>query len=151
MTVKKVLVIEGSARENGNTVKAVEKLCPYDEYETVSLIRNKIYPYRYDGKYPSDDDFLTIARKMQRVQVIIFATPVYWFSMSGLMKVFFDRFSDLISSHKEIGRGLKGKKVYLIAQGYSKSLPEGFEAPFRSTSEYLEMEFKETLYMSFES
>ncbi len=47
---------------------------------------------------------------VDKYDVLIFATPVYWYSMSGIMKVFFDRITDLLTIKKDIGRKLKGKK-----------------------------------------
>ncbi|MCP4458779.1 MAG: NAD(P)H-dependent oxidoreductase [Cytophagales bacterium] len=38
------------------------------------------------------------------------ATPVYWYSMSGIMKVFLDRIYDVLTIEKELGRKLHGKK-----------------------------------------
>ena len=35
---------------------------------------------------------------------IIFVTPVYWYAMSGRMKVFFDRWTDLLKIDKDTGR-----------------------------------------------
>jgi multimeric flavodoxin WrbA len=104
--------------------------------------------YCYDGVYPSDDDFLEIAKTMQRVENIGFATPVYWYSMSASLKNFFDRLSDLLSTHKSIGRSLKGKKTFLISTGSDPALPPGFEEPFRLTSEYFEMVYQQTYYKS---
>ena len=31
---------------------------------------------------------------IEKYDTLIFATPVYWYSMSGIMKVFFDRKND---------------------------------------------------------
>jgi multimeric flavodoxin WrbA len=146
---KRVLVILASARENSNTMKALERLCPFEKYETVDLRTITVGYYRYDASYPKNDDFLSIVTRMQEADVIVFATPVYWYAMSGLMKVFFDRFTDLLTIHKSVGRQLKGKEVYLIAQGSEASLPEGFEIPFRRTSDYFKMEFRKSFYMQF--
>jgi multimeric flavodoxin WrbA len=78
---------------------------------------------------------------MGDAETIIFATPVYWYAMSGLMKVFFDRFTELLSTHKPLGKALKGKKIYLISTGSESELPPGFETPFKLTSEYFEMNY----------
>ena len=41
--------------------------------------------------YEEKDDIATIFNKMRKADIIIYATPIYVFNMSGLMKVFFDR------------------------------------------------------------
>jgi multimeric flavodoxin WrbA len=148
---RRILAIAASARGNSNTLNALQKLCPFEKYELIDLVDLNIGLYQYDGNYPSGDDFLSVATRMQESEVIVFATPVYWYSMSGLMKVFFDRFTDLITIQKPIGRGLIGKEAYLIAQGSEKALPEGFDVPFRRTCEYFKMNFCETFYMSVKS
>ena len=140
-----VLAIVGSARGDSNTLKAIKKLSPYKIYELLDLIDHEVEHYDYDQK--TQDDFLNIIQKMITSDVIIFATPVYWYAMSGRMKVFFDRFSELISTHKKLGRALAGKKVLLIAQGSSPDIPPGFENPFRDTAHYFSMEFLGTKYL----
>lgn len=67
--------------------------------------------------------------------------------MSGTLKVFFDRLTELLSTHKPIGKSLKGKKTYLISTGTDPVLPVGFEIPFKMTSEYFEMTFENTYYL----
>ena len=67
--------------------------------------------------------------------------------MCAQMKIFFDRTSDLITVKKEIGRRLSGKNTYLIANGTGECLPEGFEVPFKRTSNYFDMSYKGSLYL----
>lgn len=141
------LVILASARGDSNTLKAIKKLCPFSEYVLIDLREKKIGHYDYNHQVNSKDDFLEIAKAMQNAQNIVFATPVYWYAMSGLMKVFFDRLTELLSTHKGIGKALKDKKTYLLSTGSDPELPEGFEVPFRSTSSYFDMDFQEALYL----
>lgn len=138
----KTLILLGSARSDGNTLKAVQELCPFPEYELVDLNQLKIEPYNYTGS--AADDFKSLVIRMTEAENLIFATPVYWYAMSGVMKNFFDRFSDLLG--QDLGRKLKGKKTYLIATGSDPDLPPGFEVPFQLTSKYLGMEFQRSFY-----
>ena len=82
--------------------------------------------------------------------IVILATPVYWYAMSAQMKTFFDRFSDCVRVRKSLGRKLKGKQIYLVTTGTDKELPEGFEVPFKSTCKYLDMIYKKGLYIYIE-
>ncbi len=84
---------------------------------------------------------MQVVEQMLLHNVIILATPVYWYSMSGYMKVFFDRLTDVVSSQKQLGRQLKGKRVGLLAISNSDALPEGFEIPFSNTAKYLGMNY----------
>jgi multimeric flavodoxin WrbA len=67
--------------------------------------------------------------------------------MSGVLKTFFDRFSDLISTSIPVGRSLKGKATYLFCTGSDDVLPQGFEIPLKKTSDYFEMNFKGSFYV----
>lgn len=125
----------------------MEKLCPFQEYELIELHSKNIYHYEYQTELKQNDDFQSIALKMLEADSIVFATPVYWYAMSGRLKVFFDRLTDLLYAHKAICKKLKGKSAYLIATGSDSELPEGFEIPFRRTSEYFEMNFKKSFYL----
>jgi multimeric flavodoxin WrbA len=141
------LVILGSARGDSNTLAAVRKLSPVTDYELIDLRQRRIAFYDYAHPNDDSDDFLGIVRKMLDSETIIFATPVYWYAMSGVMKVFFDRFSELLSTHKPLGKALKGRQTYLIATGSDLDLPPGFEIPFKLTSEYFEMTYVRALYL----
>lgn len=135
-----VLVINGSARLNSNSTKLVRHLLGED-VDVIELIENRISHFDYKGGYPEEDNFQSIADRMTKSDVIILSTPVYWYSMSGPMKVFIDRWTDLVSTHKEKGRALKGKKIAVIAQSTSEAMPNGFELPIKLTAEYMDMEY----------
>lgn len=142
----KPLILLGSARKTSDTGKLVTSLFPGDSATVVDLLDYTIAHYRYDGLYPPEDDFPQLVELLQQQQQVVFATPVYWYTMSGLMKVFFDRLTDLVTLQKQTGRKLKGKQAFLIAVGAEETLPLGFEEPFRLTSAYFDMQFKATLY-----
>jgi multimeric flavodoxin WrbA len=146
MSQPRVAVILGSSRNESNTLKAVKKLSPYPNFELIDLRSLGIGYYSYSREGLPLDDFSKIAKSLPDYDVIIFATPVYWYCMSGQMKVFFDRLTELTAEHKSIGKALHGKKTYLIACGAAPHMPEGFEIPFKRTSEYFGMEFIESFY-----
>jgi multimeric flavodoxin WrbA len=144
--MNKVIIILGTARSNGNTTKLVEKISA-GQIEIVDLNTKKIQAYNYDHEY-EPDDFLDIVEKMIQADVIVFATPVYWFSMSAVLKTFFDRFSDLVRIRKDLGRKLAGRKVFLASTSSSRKLAEGFELPFIATADYLNMEYKGNIHVA---
>ena len=145
---QKPVVILGSARKRSDTEKFVASIFGDDEYKLIDLLDLKINGYSYSHEYPSDDQYHLLVEELLTHQQIIFATPVYWYSMSALMKTFFDRFSDLITYKKVTGRKLKGKSTALIAVGAEERLAEGFEIPFSLTSSYFDMEFLGSIYHS---
>jgi len=145
MTTKPLIVL-GSARKASDTGKLVTSLFPEGSATVVDLLDYTIAQYRYDGLYPPEDDFQRVVDLLLQHQQLVFATPIYWYAMSGLMKVFFDRMTDLVTVQKKTGRKLKGKQTFLLAVGAEEALPLGFEEPFRLTSEYFDMEFIASFY-----
>ena len=61
--------------------------------------------------------------------------------MSAIMKVFFDRISDLIRIEKETGRKLRGKKIGVISNSHDDETDESFYIPFQKSADYLGMEY----------
>lgn len=144
---EKVLVILGTSRDESNTLKALYSDLPFKKFDLVELHKKKIQPYDYEHRH--NDDFLKISQQMLDADIIVFATPVYWYSMSGTLKQFFDRLTELITTSKEIGRGLAHKKTYLLATGSDLEMPSGFEIPFQKTSEYFGMNYQQAFYKVF--
>lgn len=142
------LVVLASARRNSDTRQLVEAVFQKDPYQLIDLLNYRIEPYRYENGYSLEDEFLKVIKQVLQHQVIVFATPVYWYAMSGLLKTFFDRLTDLVTTQKHLGRQLKGKTVYLLAVGSDSTLPSGFEVPFHLTASYLHMSFGGYLYAS---
>jgi len=146
----KTLVILGSNRKNSFTESITRKALLQNEFDMIDLLDHKIAHYNYDGHYPADDEFEAIINKALPYDNIIFATPVYWYSMSGVMKVFFDRLTDLITIKKDLGRGLRGKSASMIAVGADPAIPDGFEVPFKHTAAYLGIQYKGCTYYATE-
>lgn len=92
---------------------------------------------------------MEIVKKALDVDLIVLATAVYWYSMSGVMKDFMDRFSDLLGGkYKHLGELLYGKKLELLTTGYDLKLPLGFEVPFAGTAIYFGIDYVGAKYKS---
>lgn len=140
------LIILGSARKNSDTRFYVNFVFDGIQHTIIDLSDLKISMYNYEGDYKSDDDFNPLKNAMQQHSIIIFATPVYWYAMSAIMKNLFDRFTDISTIEKETGRKLKNKSVFLLAVGEEEKLPPGFEVPFQLTAEYFDMIYRGSIY-----
>ncbi len=134
------LIVQGSSRNNGNTSKITQILQNYLACDVIDLSECNIGQYDYENKNQSDD-FLKTFRKIVEYDLIIFATPVYWYSMSGTMKTFFDRITDCLKIEKETGRKLRGKNMAVISCGSDSFENEGFFIPFEKSAEYLGMSY----------
>ncbi|GAB5387381.1 MAG: hypothetical protein Alpg2KO_03490 [Alphaproteobacteria bacterium] len=148
MTDLRILALLGTSRSDGNTRKVLDATVQGMGSSTriMDLQTLALQPYDYDQNY-SDDTFLHLAAEMAESDLILFATPVYWYAMSAQMKVLFDRLSDLLGTHKALGRALAGRKTAMIATGTDADLPDGFEVPFQRTSTYFDMDYLGALYM----
>jgi len=125
--MKKVLIvgINGSPRKNGMTAKELKRVLDAVEEHggesvLIHLTDKKIKPcigcYSIDHTscvYPcrQKDDMQEIYKILLKANGIVFATPVYWFNVSGLMKNFIDRLTCLECS----GFLLEGKIAGFIA------------------------------------
>ena len=141
MTSPSTFVIVGSSRRNGATMALARAMfAGAADAEIVFLGDHLIHPYSYDHVH-AGDDFLPLARRMAAADTIVFATPVYWYTMSAQMKTFFDRLTDLTEIEKPLGRALAGKRAFLISTTGPSGLPESFALPFRETAGYFDMEW----------
>jgi multimeric flavodoxin WrbA len=140
MENKKVIIL-GSSRKNGNTTRIVDEISKDTGIDVIDLSDYNISYYDYESKNKEDDFLPLIRRILEQYDTLIFATPIYWYNMSGIMKVFFDRFSDLIRIEKETGRKLRGKKIGVISNSHDNEIEESFYIPFKKSADYLGMEY----------
>lgn len=59
---------------------------------------------------------------------------------------FCDRFTDLVTTRKELGRQFDEKSAFLPAVGADNELPRGFQVPFQLTSKAFNMTYHTCLY-----
>lgn len=143
---KDTLLILGSARGNGNTRMVANFLLEkMPQSELMNLQDFNFSGYDYDHKN-SEDDFFQMAEHMLTFEKIVFCTPVYWYSMSSIMKRFLDRWSDLVTIRKEAGRGLAGKKMFALCCSSDEEKHEGFFMPFEKTAGYLGMQYGDEIH-----
>ncbi len=143
------LVLLASARPAGDTAAFVRQMFPAAaDCALLDLLAAPLYPYSYAGCYPPDDAFAAIIARVLHHDTLVLATPVYWYSMSGLLKTFMDRLTDLITTAKPLGRQLRGKRLFVLAVGTDAALPPGFKQPFRLTASYFGISFGQSLYLS---
>ena len=143
----KILGLIGSSRHDGNTHKLAQHVFKnMPDANLVDISQLNIGPYDYTQTY--DDDFPLIANAIDKAQTLVFASPVYWYSMSAQMKLLFDRLTDLTEIYKDIGKRLVGKHGFLIATGETDVPPASFEPPFEETIDYFDMKWGGMLYQT---
>ena len=129
----KILALIGSPRKGGNTDTLVDQILKGSK--SSGHISEKIYIYGYKispcidcrkckkGDYvcPVNDGMKKIYPKMERADLIVFGTPIYWYGPTGPMKLLIDRMRPFAANNK-----LRGKKWIVVApsqEGASASKP----------------------------
>jgi putative NADPH-quinone reductase len=143
----RVVAILGSARSDGHARVLLDAILAGRTARRFDLGVLDIGDYAY-RQAPQRDDFTGVAVAMAEADAILFVTPVYWYAMSGVLKRFFDRLTDLVTVEKPLGRRLAGRTLWVGACGSDPVLPEGFEVPFRETAAYFGMEFGDAFYLA---
>lgn len=116
--MKNVVIISSTPRLNGNSEILAKEFArgAIESGNKVELINLRDYKLNYcigcyachkTGKCFQQDEMNEIAEKLLNANVIVLATPVYFYSMSGQLKVFIDR---LVPSYEKIKAD-----IYLIA------------------------------------
>ena len=140
------VIILGSSRKDGETKKVVSELIRISGWDLIDLKDYNISQFDYEH-LNRNDDFIQLMKKItENYDVLIFATPVYWYSMSGIMKTFFDRFTDLLRIEKDTGRKLRDKYMAVISCSNGDNLGDHFWLPFKKSSEYLGMNYIANLH-----
>ncbi|MFC7392946.1 flavodoxin family protein [Scopulibacillus cellulosilyticus] len=119
-----IAVIYGGTREKGNTETLTEKAVQGLELEKIYLKDYSIQPiedlrHSPEGFKNVNDDYNSIIDRILEHDILIFSTPIYWYSMSGIMKNFIDRWSQTLrdSKYPDFKNKMSEKKAYVIAVG----------------------------------
>jgi multimeric flavodoxin WrbA len=126
---KLITVINGSPREGGNTDAILEKLMEGARSNALDIRYFKLRDVKIhhcigcctckrESRCHFDDDMTDLRQSIQECDSMIFASPVYWCEITGLMKTFIDRLyfyhhpenSHLISNKKSLILSTLGEK-----------------------------------------
>ena len=101
--MKKILVISGGGRPNGNTAQLVHEFMKGaadagHRTELLSLNRIRVNgctgcnACRYGKPCVQNDDFAAIVPKIKEADLIVFASPLYFWTISSKIKALIERF-----------------------------------------------------------
>ena len=128
-----ILILSGSPRKGGNTELLVEAFqkgaAEHHHVEVVSVRDNKVNPClgcnacfnSKDNTCVQKDDMAQIYEKMAMADILVIASPVYFYSISAQLKTIIDRL------HNPIRDSFNIQKMALLLVG-AASLPELFDA-----------------------
>jgi len=156
--MKKILIISGSPKKNGNTAALIKWFCESVDSQVAST--EIIRAAQLDGKpgciscrvCQKKDDYGCVLKdevalavnKMITADIIIMATPLYFFSASAQIKRVFDRMFSLYKWDNDAGTMktvLKGKKFGVLASAYEDVGLDSLEQPFKLTADYSAMRY----------
>lgn len=146
----KLTTFIGSSRENGNSETLTDLVTKDIKHEKIylkDLTIQPIHDLRHDlnGFQPVNDDYDIIIQALLKSDFVIFSTPVYWYSMSGLMKNMIDRLSQAIRDERfpELTEHLKTLNAIVIAVGGDAPRIKGLPLiqQFNYTFDFLKMNF----------
>jgi multimeric flavodoxin WrbA len=160
---KRILILSASPQAQGNTATLIKWFCQGAEAKgaEVEIVRTAFLKYKSNGcnscrmcqKRPAyecviDDAAKPVLAKMAEVDVIVMATPLYFFGPSAQLKIVFDRMFSLYKWDNAAGTmqtPLKGKTLVVIASAYEDVGLNALEKPFKLTAEYSGMNFRSLL------
>ena len=127
-----ILILFGSPRKGGNTELLAEAFAKgasvQHHVEIVSVRDYKVNPclgcnacFKVNGICAQKDDMTIIYEKMSQADMLVIASPVYFYSISAQLKAIIDR------CHNPIRDSFHIKKMALLLVG-AASLPELFDA-----------------------
>ena len=140
--MRSTIALLSSSRRLGNTGQPLDRIALELNIEVVDLTSLRMTSFDYDH-LNRNDDFEPLMKHVLAHDLIIFATPIYWYAVSPAMKVFLDRISDLLELPDLLseGRRLRGKKAYVVCTSICDEPSVEFMGAFRETFNYLGMDF----------
>jgi multimeric flavodoxin WrbA len=160
---KKILILNGSPKKDGNTAAMVDwfsqgarskgadieiVLTAFLKYKTLGCTSCRACQKSEKFECCVDDEAKPVLAKMAQVDMIVMATPLYFFGASAQLKLIFDRMFSLYKWDNEAGTmetPLKGKTLVLLASAYEDIGLGALEKPFALTAEYTGMKFESVL------
>lgn len=144
----KVIILMGSPNRKGSTSILVEEFAKGckevgHSVETVDVCHADIHPCTgcvacgYEGPCVQKDDVEMIRQKLLSSDMVVFATPLYYYGMSAQLKTAVDRFCAYNSSLN--GRHLKSVLLAVAwnAQGWTF---DALEAHYKALVRYINFE-----------
>ena len=136
---KKIVVITGSPRKNGNSFAMTDAFIQAAEAKGHTVTRFDAAMMNLGGCHACmtcystgkpctfDDDFNTIAPAILEADAIVFTMPVYWYSIPAQIKCVIDRIFSLVVGGKDIA----GKECALITccEEEDMSVMDGVRVP----------------------
>ena len=163
----KVLVLQASPRKNGNTAALVERfLAGLIEGGSRDVRARDVHRFwlndldirpcqgcfRCAGE-PScviDDDMQRIYPELVAADLVVFATPIYWWHMNAQMKLCIDRMTALLAEGDTLP-ALTGKHIVLVVTYNFRDCAEATKGMFKDFEDWIDVKLDVIEYCSREA
>jgi multimeric flavodoxin WrbA len=144
-----ILVLNGSSRRSGNSELLTEKMLDGIQATRIHLADLNITPI-IDKRHTSEgfsiiqDDYESLLDVLISHRILIFSTPLYWYGMSGQMKIFIDRWSQYLRDKRfPFKQIMSEKEAYVIIAGGDNSKKKAIPliAQFRYIFSFMDISF----------
>lgn len=147
--MKNVLILTGSARANGNSELMADAFAQGAEKAGHKVSKFRTATKNIKGCFACDkcwtkeracainDDFKELQPLLEAADVIVFATPLYWFNMSAHLKAAIDK----LYAYTSKGKSLNLKESVFLTCGEDSDLKsfDGAILTYKNISAYLNL------------
>jgi len=159
----KILILNGSPKKDGNTAKLIGWFSEEarERGARVKVVRAASLKSRVNGctscracqksaKYECviNDDVKVVLKEMQKADVVVFATPLYFYGPSAQLKLVIDRMFSLYKWDNKADTftsPMRGKTMGLILSAYEDIGLKIVEGSFNLIADYSGMRFRSLL------
>lgn len=142
----RIFVLNGSPRRHGNTDIMVDAFKEGAEeagntVEIITLANKKIAPccackycFSHGGTCAIDDDMTAVRESLSTADMVVFASPIYWFDICAQLKLAIDRM------YAFGGCGFNFNKVAMLLNSGADGVYDSAIASYKAMSAYLKWE-----------
>lgn len=156
---KNILIVSGSPKKDGNTAALIEwfsdgarQAGASVELVQASLLRHKVVGCLSCRSCQQSEMYLCVIKdevsdllaRFVLADVIVMASPLYFYGASAQLKSVIDRMFSLYKWDNEAGTmetPLQGKTLVFLGSGFEDDGLDVFEKPFKLTAEYTDMRY----------
>lgn len=147
--MKKILVLTGSPRTDGNTFTLADAFIKGAKESGNEVMRfdaglKKINPciacnacFTEGKACIQNDDFNELAALIEKAEIIVFVTPLYWYSFPSQIKAAIDKMYSFLIGNKELK--LEGAMLISCCGDGTEEAFEGMVKSYRMITDYLKI------------
>ena len=153
--MRRIVVLSGSPRKNGNTELLVNSFVEgarvHNDVEIISIREYKVNPCigcnscrnGSEKKCFQNDDMKRVFEKLSDADILVIASPVYFYGISAQLKAMIDRFHS--PERKNIG--INGLALLLVGADTIPNLFDSIKSQYQLTLDYFHLKDYGTVFV----